>query len=294
MADKFPTPRSKVGFSEPQHRQRVSATARRLANMGMALPDHLVQEGREWYPKVHEASAKFIGQETAEGHKITNIHQAAGVVAAVSPSMDFEGKNIKALDELRGMTREHWDVIRHSTNQPNRTEEARSMLREVAPSMSVQGDRNLLKAQRIMAGEQWHDVLPLQTAPKTHHFTLNIAEPGRDTGVTVDGRHNDIIVNRMMSWTEHDRGISSAATSSGKPTRYEVMEDITRAAGRSAGRRDERFAGIHPHDMQAILWVGGKWLERGGGVMKQGPTRVGQRYTDSRGNLNAALFRDQR
>lgn len=287
----FKIPTSKAGFETPKHRQRVSSTARRLANMGMALPDHLVEEGRQWYPKVHEASAKFIGAETAEGHKVTNIHQAAGVVAAVSPSMDFEGNNIKALGELQGMTKEHWDILRHSTDQPERTEEARSMLREVAPSMSVQGDRNLLKAQRIMAGEQWHDVLPIQTAPKTHHFALNIAEPGRDTGVTVDGRHHDIITNRMRSWTDYNRGISSAATSSGKPTRYEVMEDITRAAGRSAGRRDDRFAGILPHDMQAVLWVGGKWLERGGGVTKQGPKREGQRYTDSRGNLNAHLLR---
>ena len=69
------------------------------------------------------------------------------------------------------------------------------------------------------------------------------------------------------------------------------MEDITRAAGRSAGRRDDRFADILPHDMQAVLWVGGKWLERGGGVTRQGPKREGQRYTDSRGNLNPHLLR---
>lgn len=251
--------------------------------MGMSLPSHLIEEGRIWYPSVHDASAKFINQETAEGRKVSNIHQAAGVVAAVSPSMDFGGKNIKALEELRGMGKEHWDVIRGSSANNGRTDEAKAMLKEVAPSMVSASDRDLLKAHRILSGEQWHDVLPITSAPKTHHFALNIAEPYRDTGVTVDGRHHDIIVNQMLPWKDTDRGISSARLASGKPTRYETMENITRIAANSAARRDERFAGIHPHDMQAILWVGGKWIETRGGVMKKGQRRVGQAYTTGRG-----------
>lgn len=272
-----------VSFPHNPSAQRSAATARRLVNMGMHLPDHVVSEGRQWYPAVHEATSKHVGTETAEGAKISSIHQAAGIVAAVSPSMEFEGRNIHALTELRGMGREHWDVIKESASQKKRTPEARSMLREVAPSMSTQSDRNLLKAHRLLHGEQWSEVLPLQTAPKTHHFALNIAEPDRDTGVTVDGRHHDITANSMQGWTQ-SRGISSAGLKSGKRSRYEVMEDITRTATRRLSSEDPRFGGTQPHDVQAVLWVGGKWIERGGdATRKQGPTRQGQPYTTGMG-----------
>lgn len=273
-----------ITFPDSPSPQRSAATARRLVNMGLNLPDHIVEEGKEWYPAVHEATGKFVGQETAEGHKITNIHQAAGVVAAVSPSMNFEDRNIHALTELQGMGREHWDVVRGSAQGRKRSPEASAMLKEVAPSMATQTDSQLLKAHRILKGEQWHEVIPLQGSPKTHHFTSNIAEPGRDTGVTVDGRHHDIVANNMQGW-EQNRGISSAGLKSGKRSRYEAIEGITRAATTRASAEDKRFAGIQPHDMQAVLWVGGKWIERGGdATRKQGPTRVGQPYTSGSGH----------
>ena len=55
-----------------------------------------------WYGQVHDAVGK-------SGLGLT---RGAGIVAAVSPNMDFENNNIHALREVQEMKPEHWDLIR--------------------------------------------------------------------------------------------------------------------------------------------------------------------------------------
>jgi hypothetical protein len=259
--------------------------------MGLSLPDHIVEEGKMWYPAVHAATvkgSKDIGISSSQG---------SGIVAAVSPNMDFERNNINALQEITNIDKSGWDMIQRSAsqidpktgNRAKRIPEISEMLKEVAPSLGAAYDTSLLKARRILNGEQWRDVLSLRTGPKTFRFAGNIEDPFSDTGVTVDGRHHDIVANSMRPWTDFERGISSAGLESGRPTRYEDIEEITRLATNRMSKRDSRFAGIHPHDAQAIFWVGGKFIETQGGARRVGPKREGQQYTTA---LGGPLRRD--
>lgn len=263
----------KLDLSTPESRL-VAAT--NIANVYDATPDHLKQEGREWYPKVHEATAKGVRG------KNLSIKQGAGLVAAVSPNMDWENSNIGAFDELSKLNGRQWKAIHKSHadaqiakargEKPHRSDEAASILQGM--SISRAPDSNLIKAHRIMDGEDVDSVLSRRTAPKTNSFAHNIAEPDKAGHVTIDGRAHDIAANRMQSWTS-DRGISSAATKSGKPTRYEHFEESYRHAANAVGEL--------PHTMQAVTWVGGKAMEmatptKSGKPRQKGPTRVGQPY----------------
>lgn len=262
--------------------QQFSAVARRLTNMGLRLPDHIVNEGKEWYPTVHETVARQsrgIGLTTSQG---------AGVVAAVSPNMDFGARNIKALDEIHGLEESDWKMIyRSARSGKERNSDVAAMLREKAPSLNSSYDANLVKAHRIMRGEDFRTVLDRRTAPKTHSFAHNILEPETEGYITVDGRHADIIANARRDWKQ-SRGISSANLQRGT-SRYENYEDVTRLAHSRLLKEDPRFAGTRGHDVQAILWLAGRAIERRGDPARinnpnsRGDKRVGQPYVISHG-----------
>lgn len=267
-------------ISQSKNPQHFAATARRLANFGMALPDHIVNEGREWYPAVREATrqgAKDIG---------ISAHAGAGIVAAVSPNMDFDNNNIHALGEITQLRPEHWAMINRSDEQVRgggkRIPEVTSMMREVAPSISAAYDANLVKAHRILNGENFESVLNRRTSPKANSFARNIWDPN-STDVTVDGRHHDIIANSRMGWTNYNRGIGSAGLTRGR-SRYEEMEEATRVAASIMSDQDPRFAGASGADAQAVMWLGGKQVERGWNPnRKQGDARRGQPYMSETG-----------
>ena len=181
--------------------QQFGAVTRRMVNMGMHLPDSVVEEGMRWYPAVHDtvkAQAPDIGLTTSQG---------AGIVAAVSPNMDFDARNIKALEEIRNISPRLWDDIHRSASRRDPTTGAvkprlsgvKDELQEVAPSLSGAYDQSLVKAHRILQGQQVGDVLAMRTAPKTATFAQNIADP-RSTGVTVDGRSGDVVANIRRPW----------------------------------------------------------------------------------------------
>lgn len=245
-----------------QHRKRRAV--QNIASVYSATPDSVRQSGKEWYDRVHEATAKGI-----KGSSL-NIHQGAALVAAVSPQMDWDKRNIDALGELRHLNKSQWgDVLKGD----------RSPLQGMSVSQSPTS--GLLKAHRIMHGEEDPDtVLDRRTAPKTNSFMHNIAEPDKPGPVTIDGRAYDIANNRMQGW-EQARGIGSAATKSGKKTRYEHFEDAYRGAAKAI--EIQHGDKLLPHQVQAATWEGGKHLERSaptksGLPRKQGPTRVGQPY----------------
>jgi hypothetical protein len=255
-----PAPRFPVVDVTP-HRKR--AMVQNIANVYHATPENVRQSGMQWYEKVHEATAKGI-----KGSQL-DIHQGAALVAAVSPQMDWEKRNIDALGELRHLNKSQWGDIAKGDRSPLQ-----------GMSISQSPTSGLMKAHRIMHGdEDPYEILNRRTAPKTNSFAHNIAEPDKTDFVTVDGRAHDIATNRMQGW-EQPRGIQSAALPTGKKTRYEHFEDAYKSAARSLTMQG---APIRPHELQAVTWEGGKHIERSfptasGRPRKQGPTRAGQRY----------------
>lgn len=245
-----------------QHRKR--AAVQNISNVYNATPEPVRRSGKEWYSRVNEATAKGI-----RGSSL-NIHQGAGLVAAVSPQMDWEKNNIDAIGELRNLSHAQWGKITSGDRSPLH-----------GMSISRAPDSGLLKAHRIMHGEEDPDqVLNRRTAPKTNSFMHNIAEPDKAGPVTIDGRAHDIATNRMQGW-EQPRGLQSAALKTGKKSRYEHFEDAYRGAAKSIGIQHGEH--LLPHELQAVTWEGGKQIEKAaptksGQPRKVGARRVGQPY----------------
>lgn len=219
-------------------------------------------ESANWYAKVHEATVKGV---RGTG---TSVMHGAGLVAAVSPNMDWENRNIDALGELHAIKSGQWaDIHKGDTSALQGT------------SIHAAPVANLIKAHRILNGEHPDDVLPRRTAPKTNSFAHNIADLDSPY-TTVDGRAHDIAANRMQRW-EENRGIGSAALPSGKLTRYEHFSDAhDRAADVINDQHGTNYKGSQ---IQAIAWEHAKHLERSGLTQKgqprkQGPARRGQPY----------------
>jgi len=261
-----------TGVNIDPHPLRVT---RRLRNIYLAATDSEKTFGAQWYDRVHEATKSAISGTSID------MRTGAGIVAAVSPNMDWERDNISAFDELAKLTPEHWLHIHASANQPkvlNTEGNLVSAPRSQAVTEILHGkgiskatDANLVKAYRLMHGkEDVEDVLPRRTAPKTNSFARNIGDPGSSQDVTVDGRSSDMVADAMRPWTS-SRGISSAALKNGNETRYEGYE-----------RHHQRVAaslGIRPLDLQAITWTVGKNIERGFDEDRvQGDARKGQSY----------------
>ena len=262
-----------VQFSEINRDPTRRTVVRRLRNIYEATPDELRESGLNWYADVHDAARK-----SAKEHG-RSVRQAAGVVAAVSPNMDWDSNNIHAFSEMASLSPKDLHIIRESAATGKRTDAAREVLASrTTPdrlmSIATAPDANILKAHRIWnEGVDPEEVLRRQGAPKTNSFFRNILSPHVSGDVTVDGRHADLIADAMRPWSGKGsgRGISSAETKTGKVTRYEEYEEHTRALA--------KHLGILPHQLQAAVWVGAKPIERGFDPQrKQGDARTGQSY----------------
>jgi hypothetical protein len=228
-------------------------------------PAPVRREGMEWYDRVNEAVAKGVRGTS------TSAWGGAGIVAAVSPSMDFDKRNIHALTELHSLQQRDWDALHAGDRSP---------VRGLAVSQATTD--SLVKAHRIMQGE---DPAAVLTAPKTYSFATNIDRPDVAGRVAIDGRAYDIATNEMRGW-EQNRGISKPMyTPTGAVTaahrRYQHFERVYREAAAAAAESDD--VDLLPHQMQAATWLGGKLIERGiptvsGRPRKKGPRREGQNY----------------
>lgn len=254
------------------HRSAVQ----RVATLALNAHDDDVEFGKIWYPEVGST-----GRRQSLDLGISERH-GLGIVAAVSPNMDFDAHNINALDQIGNLGKSEWDIIHASAGQKGRTQEARDMLRETAPSLSRAPDHALVKAHKILTGADPEDVLLRKQAPKTNSFFRNLHSPDDDSQVTIDGRQADIIANRMRPW-EENRGISSAGSSRGT-TRYEDHEMVMRKAASAVSKADpSRFGHMNAVQLQAVTWLAGKRHERAltgrnGIPGSQGPKRAGQPY----------------
>ena len=248
--------------------RQFRTTVRNIQTVHDLASPEVHQRGREWYPRVHEAVAKGVrGTGTSPEH-------GAGIVAAISPQMDWSGRNLPALGSLHKLKSKDWDVIHRSAAGKRRTPEADALLRGT-PLAHAQ-DKALVRAHRMMEGEHPTDVMPRRTSPKTHSFFHNIAYPDKPTHVTIDYRAHDIAANKMYPAAFSGRGLDTAELKSGKPTRYEHFENAYRAAARGRGIE-------LPHHLQAITWEAGKHIEtsaptKSGKPRVKGIVRKGQPY----------------
>lgn len=235
--------------------QRMAA--QNISTVFNAAPRQVHDAGVRWYSDVHEATSKGVRGTS------TDVHRGAGLVAAVSPQMDWDNRNIHAIKELHTLKEEHWKAIERGDRTPLQ-----------GMSIAAASTHSLMKAKRLMEGEDVDDVLTRRTAPKTHSFAHNIAHPDVAGHVTIDGRAHDIATNRLQGW-EQGRGIGSAALPSGKTTRYEHFEKTYRTAADALTRQHGRE--YLPHEIQAVTWEMGKVLERSGTTKAGNPRKVGVR-----------------
>lgn len=287
---------------DQSNRQRHHNAVRRNLAFALSLPSHHLHDYAKWYSDAHNTISK---QSDDLG---ISPHRGAGIVAAVSPAMDFENQNIEVLNHIAGLSTEHWDAIRTDAKRQRdsyveqrsrgikhpstpRSEEVKSMLSEVAPSLSSSTNRFILQAGELFHNENssYDDVLQrvgrggASNNLKRHSFAHNLefVEQGTSPHVTIDYRMGDMAANAMRP-TKHDRGLDAQG-------RYAHHEQWVRNVAAGFRREMPEFAHISDADMQAILWKGGKNLiemhgfTKSGEPRKQGPTRTGQQYFDHRG-----------
>jgi len=242
---------------------------RNVRNVYTDTPKSIKVSGQRWYEDVHEATRKGVrGTSMSEEH-------GAGLVAAVSPGMDWSGRNINAFKELHSLKEHDYRDIASGD---------RSSLKGM--SVSQAASNAIGKAHRIMLGEPPDDVL---SSTKVRSFYQNIAHPEVSGPVTIDGRAHDIAANRMQGW-QSDRGISGnyddvkvdGSGPTAGPRRYEAFADSYRAAANAVSEHEGHL--LRPHELQAITWEGGKRVElavptKSGKPRVKGVTRAGQPYT---------------
>jgi hypothetical protein len=286
--------------------EQFADARKRSKDLILGASDETLQEGLLWYPGVQEATRKGsldIGISPTHG---------SGIVAAVSPNMDFDSNNINAFAEIASMTPAERAMVRESHRQSEsnrvinralstdfrtrgeevpenllkptgRIPEVQAMMKERAPSISVSSDTNVVKALNILEGADPEEILPRSSSPKVNSFYRNIA--GDTSVMTVDGRESDMTANMMRPWQD-PRGIGTASLKRGGTTRYEDHEEVMRSIlpDLNKSSRIRSFTeghGITLPGAQAVKWLVGKQIERtrpDGRVMKQGPPRRGQPY----------------
>ena len=254
------TPLGPVDVSSVAQRKLMARNIAEVYNRGDAAAR---EEGRHWYAKANEAI-----ERDARGMSIG--HNAAhGVVAAVSPNMDWDAGNVDALKVAKSLRGRDWASISKGDLSPVH-----------GTALRTATHASLVKAHRILQGEDPDTVLDRKTNPKTNSFYHNLM--GEDQHVTIDGRAHDIAANRLQGWQD-DRKLPQKAVPGqrGGPTRYSHFEDAYRNA--STRLNAEHNTNLRPMDLQAAVWTQGKVAElstptKAGTPRKKGPTRQGQPY----------------
>ena len=211
----------------------------RLVTMVLDAEPDVFDNGRYWYDKAHDRARLF-----ARDHRLP-VKRAAGILAAISPNLDAT-VNFEAIDEI----------------------------------VSGKNMRHVTGKQHAKAVDCFYrdpmDVLNPKTGPKTWAFFWNIYAPSLRERVTIDGRHADVIANRMVGW-KLKRGIDTG----GPGTRYESYEHVTEDAAQWLRRNGYRW--MTAVQVQAIVWCHAKTIEMAGVTTrgtprKQGVFRKGQAY----------------
>lgn len=153
--------------------------------------------GACWYPEAHRVAKDLCG-DAATG---------AGVIAALSPQAGWTSNLEMARDLASG-------------RRPRMTTGA-----------------NILKAERIMAGEPWRDVLG---GPKVRSFAQCIEDPWDGHSAVIDRHAFDVAVGRVTDDAIRSLVLSRAGV-------YDTFAGIYRAAARDIGE--------DPCVVQATTWT---------------------------------------
>ena len=267
MSWKYPTMPT---FKDPH--EHAAAVANVVHSIVNASPEQ-VKFGMNWYPAAHDIARAGSRKRGFLSGQADKTLAGAAILASVSPNSDWDRNNSHALREIGSLKSHHWDLINSAQEGTSRSAlRSQAAVRQSLSGMSIGtvATKNLQKAGRIVHGEDPNQVISAASAPKTHSFMHNIADPANPGFVTIDGRAFDTMTNRLRPW-DVGRGIGGSTTNKSMPSRY------TASAGIFQGIASDM--GIHPSAAQATSWAHVKYdLEMSGGARKQGPSRVGQPY----------------
>jgi hypothetical protein len=206
--------------------KQVETNLRRIYAMAMEEEKAI---GLNWYPSAWEQCKIIAGRQEVNPVKV------AGVVAALSPGMEW-GRNLVVAEDLIKL----WKAGK-----------------EIPSSLSVYGYGAIRKAKRILEGELPTDVM--QTAKKTKSFFLNMI--GWEEQVTID-RH----AKAAAYWLIGPKGGSDNNLSKVGKKEYDELVGEYRGVARQLG--------LEPAQLQAIVWVTWKrisketWIERNSSTSK--------------------------
>jgi len=188
----------------------VAYYVRNITSVFVTASEAQYRAGRAWYE-----TANRTAEMIADG----DVRTGAGVLAALSPQTSWWLNVELACDAFDAGT-----ARRHTTDSCS-------------------------KANRIMAGENPEDVLPMRR--KTGHFYRCIADPSDADAVCIDRHAYDICVGIPLG--DWERGLSAYG-------RYALVADAYRRAARSLGEL--------PSTVQAVTWVA--WRDSIAGVGTRG------------------------
>ena len=165
----------------------------------------MMRGGHEWYAKAHDEAVRIGKGDHVKG---------AGIIAALSPQTGWK-RNIDMADEL------------------NRT------------GTTGTTQANLIKAQRIHAGEDPHVVLG---GHKVRAFFHNIANPGSSHEITIDRHAHDIAIGKPFIGNGNKSDAPGSHIGLGALGRYQHFSHAYRKA-------TEQLGVDLPHKVQATTWV---------------------------------------
>jgi hypothetical protein len=259
----------------------ATAAASNFTHSIQSASPEAVTKGKLWYPKVNDAVRKGTRTRGFLSNQPDKILAGAGLVAAVSPNMDWDRSNIDAFSEIKGLRSEHWNAIMGArSGTSSRALRSQQAARDAVLGLSISSAStpNLQRAGRIIMGDDPNEVMG--GGPKTFHFMHNIADPSNPHHVTIDGRAFDTLTNTVRPW-DTGRGISSHRNAPGRPpARYDAASGIVQGVASNMG--------LDSSAAQAISWEHVKYdMEQLGNTRKQGPARMGQPYFDPQSGVSA-------
>lgn len=194
-------------------RKKYSRYSKRIERNLMAAYLRAAQWDREnglsWYQDAHN-----IALGLSERYALT-INQACGVIAALSPGLQWELNVSQATEFI-----DAW----HNG--------ARG---KYLPRVGTYGTRNIRKCVAILSGKEPLDVLPA-TGPKVRNFYACILDPSTSDSVCID-RHAKCCAY----------GRANTENSLVRPSEYDYIADHFRACARKLG--------LTPNQFQATVWV---------------------------------------
>lgn len=211
-----------------------------VEHWNQALP-HEKENGKNWYPDAHHASAELAESISHRTGRHVPLHQMAGLIANYSPQTHWATNIVtaaKAAREGRALGgKGNKDFI------PDQTGKERGIL-----ASDSQKDR----AQRMLDGEHYKDVL---TGPKTRAFGHLIEHGGDSPEDLAKGEHQVCVDRHAYSVACGARAsdIAYGQSGLGGKQRYQQATDVYKDAAKRISKKEGED--IHPHQVQATTWL---------------------------------------